>query len=96
MIHNLEAHAHGINLAQVDSLYNTSAHDGIVVVQVDNNCDYNGSANGNGSDISQANTSATECGSEVVQVVHCFNPTSFRGEGPLVVNSSRGVKRKRS
>ena len=69
----------------------------IYVAQVDNcKSDHNGSANGNGSDMSQANKSAPEGGSEVVQVVHCLNPTSSYREGPLVVNSSRGVKRKRS
>ena len=45
VITSIDAHAQGINLAQVDPLYSTSAHDGTNVVQVVNS-EYNASANG--------------------------------------------------
>ena len=105
-------YAQCIDLVQVDPLYSTSAHDGTNVVQVvnsDNNASANGIiqdqvansyiAISNGSDSSQVlnsyTTSATEGGS-LVQVDHSLTPTKFQREGPLMVNRSRGIKRKRS
>ena len=113
VITSTDAHAKSINLAQVDQMYSTSAHDGTSVVQVVNS-DYKASVNGinqvqviqspiamsYGSDIPQVlenhTTSATEGGSNLVQVDHCLNPTKFQREGPLMVKRSRGIKRKGS
>ena len=93
-------------------LLNTSAHDGVNVVQVDDNyC--NTSANGSivssahesaiatpsGSDVVQVvdfYKSATERGSDLVQVVNSYKPSKFQREGPSIVKCSRGIKRKRS
>ena len=86
----------GTNVVQVDNCeYNASAH-GINQDQVDK-CPI---AISNGSDSSQVlnsyTTSATEGGSYLAQVDHIFNPTNFQREGPLMVNRSKGIKRKRS